>query len=266
MLHFLKEAYSKAEKLLMIAARPGLWRPMLRGAAASMEHHAALRRLGARTCIDVGANKGQFSVLCRYLFPHVRIFAFEPLPDVARRCAIALGDARAQIYAHALGSRDSKSEFYVTERSDSSSLLRPGTAQERAYGSRVAAAINVDVRRLDHVITSGDIERPALMKLDVQGAELDVLEGCGALLDNIDHIYLEGSFVDLYEGQPLITDIVRFLDRRGFALRGIYNTSYTSGYGATQADFLFARSARPRADSIGVPDTTVRTDSGLVPA
>ncbi|MGD9920669.1 MAG: FkbM family methyltransferase [Pseudorhodoplanes sp.] len=257
---------NKFEKLMMIAARPALWRPFLRGAVASMEHHAALHRLDLRTCIDIGANKGQFSVLCQYLFPGIRIFAFEPLPDVAKRCEAAIGNANSQVHVHALGAIDNRSQFYVTERSDSSSLLLPGIAQERAYGSRVAGAVDVDVHRLDGVMTAAQIARPALMKLDVQGAELDVLAGCGSLLRDVDYIYLEGSFVELYEGQALITDIVTFLDREGFAFRGVYNTSYTRDYGTTQADFLFERVPRP--DDVKDTRATIAqpVDRGLIPA
>jgi FkbM family methyltransferase len=265
MLHFLKETFSKVDKLLKIAVRPGLLRPLLQGTVAAMEHDTALRRIDVRTCIDVGANKGQFSVLCRNLFPGIRIFAFEPLPEVAARCARALGDERAQVRAHALGSRDGTSEFYVTERDDSSSLLVPGAAQERAYGSRVSGSLTIQVRRLDRVMTASQIVRPALMKLDVQGAELDVLEGCGTLLQTIDYIYLEGSFVELYEGQALITDIITFLDRHGFTFRGIYNTSYTRDFGATQADFLFERAPHPH--DLAPPDAAhAAAGRGLIPA
>lgn len=264
MLHFFKETWSKIDKLLGIARRPALWRPFLRGTAASMEHLAAMRRLDVSTVIDVGANKGQFSALCRCLFPGARIFAFEPLPDVARQCARTLGSDHVQVYAHALGSHDSRSRFFVTERSDSSSLLMPGAAQERAYGSRVANSVDVEVRRLDHVLAADRIAGPALMKLDVQGAELDVLEGCGSLLQSIDYIYLEGSFVELYEGQPLIGDIVAFLHRQGFAFRGIYNTSYTADYGTTQADFLFERVRLPAGENAAVVPSSV--DAGLIPA
>lgn len=255
---------NKFEKLMMIVRRPSLWRAFMRGAVASMEHYSAMRRLKVRTCLDIGANKGQFSALCRYLFPGVNIFAFEPLPEVARHCARALGNGDVKVYAHALGATASRARFYVTERADSSSLLHPGTRQERAYGSRVASALDVEVRRLDQVLTSAQIARPALMKLDVQGAELDVLEGCGALLRNVDYIYLEGSFVELYDGQALITDIIRFLDRHGFAFRGIYNTSYTPDYGTTQADFLFERIAQ--VDDHSLKTTATVAQPGLVPA
>jgi FkbM family methyltransferase len=266
MARLIEDTVAKVDKLWKIAVRPGLWRAAINGAVPSMEHLAALRRLDVKTCIDVGANKGQFSVLCRYLFPGVRLFAFEPLPDVARQCALTLEGEGVTIYSHALGARDSRSQFYVTERSDSSSLLVPGTAQERAYGSRVAGAVDVEVRRLDHVLTAAQIAGPALMKLDVQGAELDVLEGCGALLDNIDYLYLEGSFVELYEGQALITDIVAFLHRRGFAFRGIYNTSYTRDFGTTQADFLFERATRPRHNGAADMAVASSADAGLIPA
>ena len=82
---------------------------------------------------------------------------------------------------------------------------------------------------------------PVLLKLDVQGAELQVLQGAEKLLPIIDAIYCEVSFVELYERQPTAGAIVSFLDRHGFALRGVFNLSYTKEFGPTQADILFVR-------------------------
>ena len=47
------------------------------------------------------------------------------------------------------------------------------------------------------------------------------LRGAEALLSKINDIYCEVSFVELYDGQPMASTIVSFLDAHGFALTGI---------------------------------------------
>ena len=79
------------------------------------------------------------------------------------------------------------------------------------------------------------------MKLDVQGFELQALKGCEAYFPYINWIYVECSFVELYEGQALAHEVIDELRLKGFVLMGVYNMSYDSNGQAIQADFLFKR-------------------------
>ena len=107
------------------------------------------------------------------------------------------------------------------------------------------AQIEVQVTRLGDAIDLAGLPRPILLKIDVQGAELKVLEG----IDNwdlLDFIYVELSFVELYDRQALFEDVRAFLVGRGFALRGVFNQAFTDAFGPTQADCLFVRQAMPK--------------------
>jgi hypothetical protein len=110
---------------------------------------------------------------------------------------------------------------------------------EQVYGISIAGQVTVPVVRLPDIIDLSTLPRPILLKIDVQGAELEVLKGAEALLPLIDAIYCEVSFARLYEGQPLAEDIVQYLARNSFTLRGVFNQSSTKDLGPTQADFLF---------------------------
>jgi hypothetical protein len=100
--------------------------------------------------------------------------------------------------------------------------------------------IEVQVRPLEKVIDLEGLPHPVMLKIDVQGAELDVLRGISGF-DYVDFIYVELSFVELYDGQALFEDVRSYLVERGFKLRGVFNQVYTEQYGPTQADCLFAR-------------------------
>ncbi len=82
---------------------------------------------------------------------------------------------------------------------------------------------------------------PALLKLDVQGFELSALQGCGRLLERFRYVYVEASFVELYVGQALATDVIGFLFNRGFNLMCVANLSCGASVRPIQADFLFSK-------------------------
>jgi FkbM family methyltransferase len=207
--------------------------------AAASEHLAAIRLCAANTLIDAGANKGQFSLAFRYLRPRAHIIAFEPLPEAADAFERLFAQDRAAcLQRSAVAASDGAAEFHVADRADSSSLLRPGAGQERAFGVCSRTTIEVPVTRLDHSLDIGSLAHPILLKVDVQGGELGVFEGCDAL-EEIDFIYVELSFVELYEGQPLFQDVSEYLVRRRFNVRGIFNQVMTAEYGPTQVDVLF---------------------------
>ncbi len=203
-----------------------------------LEHVDAMRRLSPSTLIDVGANKGQFSLMARHLFPKLEIHAFEPL-ETERRVYESVVSQPVTTYPVALGPENGEATFFVATRADSSSLLKPGEAQEIAYDVTHESTIKVPVSRMVDVLDFKSLPQPVLIKLDVQGAEIDVMKGAEDILPQVHYIYCEASFVPLYEGQFSAGQIIGYLARHGFMLRGVYNQSNTKDYGPTQADLLF---------------------------
>lgn len=205
-----------------------------------VEHMKALACVDIGSVIDVGANKGQFSLVVRSLFPDVEIHAFEPL-ETEFQIFKSVVAGPVKHYAMALGAEAAEAKFYITSRPDSSSLFKPGKDHEHLSGVMVSSSKTIQVLRLNDAIDVRTLAAPVLMKLDVQGGELDVLRGAADILPFIDTIYTEASFVSLYEHQPLAGEIIGFLAEHGFALRGVFNHSVEPKVGPTQADFLFVK-------------------------
>ena len=234
----------RAEKLFRIAIEPRWLGALLSSrVAASAEHCDALKGLACACVVDIGANKGQFALLARRLFPSARIVAFEPLPRptaVFRR--VFAHDARVTLHACAVGERAGTASMHVSARDDSSSLLPITSLQSQIFpGTQESGTETIKVGRLEDFVSADEIKSPALLKLDVQGYELSALKGCENLLQHFAYVYAECSFVELYKGHALADEIIAWLRERGFILSGVYNLAYDRGGKAVQADFLFTR-------------------------
>jgi FkbM family methyltransferase len=230
-------------KLAKVLANSG-YRSSLRraGVAAAVEHEALLKTLNFATIVDIGANRGQFALVARRCFPSARIIAFEPLAGPAKRFRAAIaGDPLITLYQVAIGATNGAATMHVAAEDDSSSLLPITELQQSLFaGTREVTTEAIHVERLTPRIKEDDLKQPALLKIDVQGYELPVLQGCEALLGRFSHVYVECSFVELYAGQALAPEVIRFLDERGFRLNGVYNIQYGPGGRAIQADMLFS--------------------------
>lgn len=241
-----REMNRTIEKATKLAAV--LWTARYRSAlrrervAAGVEHAAVLRQLdGCKTVVDIGANRGQFALAARHCCPAAQIHSFEPLSGPAKTFRrVFVGDARVRLYESAIGAAAGSAVIHVSARDDSSSLLPIGEAQDRLFpGTVEVGQQSVRVARLADYVGNVDINAPALLKLDVQGFELSALQGCEDLLDRFAWIYVECSFLELYQGQALADEVIAWLRERGFVLTGVYNMTYDRDGRAVQADFLF---------------------------
>ena len=233
-------------KLGAIAIEPRAWRALGLGVAATMEHAGALGRLDFATVIDVGANKGQFAAFAMRTWPLAQLVCFEPLPG-PRTTLARVTDGRAKLFDCALGAEDGHADIHVASRDDSSSMLQMNALQKDLYGMTEAGPLRVPVRRLDVCLETLNWKTPALLKIDVQGFELQVLAGAAATLARIDAAYIELSFVELYKSQALADDVLAVTRACGLALTGVFNQTEGPDGAPIQADFLFTRQ-RARAE------------------
>jgi FkbM family methyltransferase len=228
-------------KLISALLHPLSRKALLRYRVLAATEHHYINQLEFATLIDVGANRGQFSLAFRRFHPSSKIVAFEPLAAaivVLRQ--LFSGDKNFIAIAAAVGGTRTRAKINVSRSDDSSSLLPIGENQlAMAPKTGLSHTETIDVTRLNDAIVSLNLPLPILLKIDVQGYELEVLRGSIETLANISHIYCECSFITLYSGQALAHEIISFLMSEGFQLAGIHNIHYAPSGGAVQGDFLF---------------------------
>ena len=238
-----REFFLRIWKLYRVTKSRPLMKTLLRYKVLAGMEHRHLSLSCVKTLIDIGAHKGQFSLAARHLAPGIKIISFEPLFDAAETYRkIFRTDKNTVLHQVAIGQKNGFQKMYISRRSDSSSLLPISFLQTSIFsGTEEVDNIHVKVGRLDEFVSPEQLISPAMLKIDVQGFEYEVLQGCESLLDSFEYVYCECSFVELYTGQRFAHEIITWLSDRGLVLAGIYNPFYDKKGKAIQADFLFSR-------------------------
>lgn len=192
------------------------------------------------TVFDVGVGFGTFGLY--HLFPKAFFHLIEPTPEslphlqrIARRLA-------CQIHPLALGDRDGEAVLEVRSDIQGSTLLEEvGTRDWLRFQT-------VPLSRFDTLFPH--IERPALCKIDVQGAELMVLRGMTGRLTELDAVIVETSTIATVKGGAEVADVIAFMAGHGFVLADILGLKRRPLDQATaQLDLLFMPERSPlRAD------------------
>jgi FkbM family methyltransferase len=240
----LTERLRKARKLIRLLRTTSYRAALRHGVAATIEHERVPFGHEFRSVIDVGAHQGQFAVFASTRFPRAALWAIEPLPEPrARLERVFKGRSGLTVIAAAASRLRGNAAFHVAQASDSSSLLEMTPANRRAFGhADGGGVIEVWTAPLDELLDGVVLARPCLLKIDVQGTELDVLAGAEITLLSVDEALIECSFLELYRGQALADDVVSHMRSRGFVVSGIHSLVRDTAGRRLQADFLFRRS------------------------
>lgn len=175
---------------------------------------------GIDTIVDVGANEGLFARRLRDEGFSGRIISFEPLSSVFVQLALAsAADPAWECVRLALGATAGEKTLNVARNLASSSFLPmvsglPEAEPRLAYiGTEECSVSTLDTLAPDLF----QPEELLYLKLDVQGFELEVLRGAGATLDRVLALDVELSLTPLYQGGPLMDEVVAYLAERDYA-------------------------------------------------
>jgi FkbM family methyltransferase len=171
--------------------------------------------------VDAGANRGDWTADVLRIAPGAEVLVVEPAPalhdGLRRRFAEKPG---VSIDGRAVGGAAGTSLLHLTGSSHNSSLKPPlpGTAAHYAWGWDPLGTVAVEVVTLDQLVGDTAV---SVLKLDVQGAEAEVLAGGRRTLRRTRFILIEVTFVPHYEGDASFAALHEILVGQGFELIGL---------------------------------------------
>ncbi len=189
---------------------------------------AELRRLVGKpdpVILEIGCNDGTHTLMFLALFERARVYAFEPDPRACRRFRDAVSDARARLFATAVGAADGVSDFYPSDGAPSpewaarlpdgwdhsGSIRKPKQHLAIHPWCSFREKIQVEVTRLDTWAGKQAIGEVDFIWADVQGAEADLILGGRQTLKRTRFFYTEYSNAELYEGQASLRRLLGML-------------------------------------------------------
>ncbi len=174
-----------------------------------------MRRLGLnpKWLVDIGAFKGEWTVDGLKTFPQARALMLEAnedrRPDLEALKAAHPG--RADFRIALLGPEDKQGVIF----NEYPNVPTGNSVLSDWRGSNVKKTARHQ-QRLDDIAREAGATESLLIKLDVQGYELEVLKGAEDCLKRTEAILMEVSLIDMYQGNPLLHEVVAFMFQRGF--------------------------------------------------
>ena len=186
----------------------------------------------ASTILDVGAAVGDTVVKYAELFPNAKIHAFEPFPESFETLHTRFRrNSNIVLNKQALSDQFGGATMNVNKMVDTNSMLKSkniGATSDKSC--ETVGQIYIDTDTLDNYCFRNKIQKIDILKIDVQGFEIEVLNGAHNLLqDNaIKMVFVESYFEQQYVDQPLFHEIAAVLYKWGFVLQDLYDPYFSS--------------------------------------
>jgi len=187
------------------------------------------------SCLDIGANCGQFFDIFKEQYPQASITMIEANPF----CENFLQRKKSPYRIIALSNKEGILQFFTTKRkprSKGASFYRE--VNWKTINEEEILKIDVQVSTLDILFENQKFD---LVKIDVQGAELDIINGATKFLQSNDFLLIEVSLTEYNQGAPLAHDVVKRLEELGFYILDCIDEHITKSGEVIQVDLLFSK-------------------------
>ena len=202
------------------------------------ESYSLIRGLGfqPKTIVDVGVGSGTMELYTA--FPESYFLLLEPLKEFESNLISILKRYKGSYVLAAAGSRCGHVTFNVHKNHLEGSSLYKESMGPEADGQEVT----VPMIRIDDILKDKQLDGPYLIKIDVQGAELDAIEGAQQSLSKAELVVLEVSLFEFMKGAPQFFDVVSYMKNRSFVAFDIilgWNRPLDNALG--QIDIVFVK-------------------------
>lgn len=181
--------------------------------------------------LDIGANRGDVAIAALESYPNSQIICFEPVKSTFEELKNNLQpfSGRTHFYNCALSNSSEEAEINITT-SHGANSIEPQTAfhQECNPHVREVGKEKIQLVRLDDIAEKFPRQKFDIVKIDVEGHELNVLRGGKKFFsNNVDVIIIEISLMrDQSWNEQAVFDIFAFLKETGFALVNVMDLYY----------------------------------------
>lgn len=182
---------------------------------AAVLYHISQFGFKPETIIDVGVAYGTFELYA--IFPKAQILLIEPLKEWENVLKKICNKYNGEYIIAAAGAKSEKIIINVQKDLASSSIFKPVGVKTKMEPREIQAI------RIDDICGRGNFKQPYLIKVDVEGAELYVMDGAQESMKNAEVIILEVRLFQSRENQPQFYDVINYMKKRGWVVYDIFH-------------------------------------------
>lgn len=200
--------------------------------------HVSNMGLYPATVLDVGAAHGTFTLNCHAIFPRARYLMIDPLQEYESHLNKIVASIPQTEYVLCAASASS-GEITINVHPD---LVGSSIYLEREESDVNGVPRTAPAETLDRLCEDRGMHGPYLLKVDVQGAELDVLAGAEKVLSETEYLIMEVSLFEFFSGGPQFYDVVSYMKSCEFVVYDILGLQFRPLDNAlSQVDLAFVR-------------------------